>query len=628
MIAYMATREQFLADAPEIQELVREAVGTRLGIHMSRTSSEYQSWTNSLGNAMYHVIHDAKLPSNAGVAIEYRLHGRQQRIDFIVSGKNKSGLSQLVLIELKQWTEVFSSPLDDHVRTYLGGSVRDVRHPSYQSWSYARLLEDFYTVVHDDPIAVAPCAYLHNCLNGSALKSDAESDLLDRAPVFLGSERDQLKQYLEERIEVGDSSAAIRRIEESRLQPSKQLVEVLGSMLDGNEEFVLVDEQKTAYETIRERVRSVSPGERLALIIKGGPGTGKSVIAVNALVALLASGFNVRYVTKNAAPRAVYKERLRGGRKGVALSNLFVSSDSFHGTEPDSYDVLLVDEAHRLVEKSGFYKNLGENQIGEIVASTPVAVFFVDESQLVTWRDIGTVEEIRVWATRRGVAIEELELEAQFRCAGSEEYLQWLDTALGVASGESPDMSMCEYEVSVVDSPSKLRDMIFQRNRENNRSRLLAGYCWEWVSRSNGQIDDIVFPGTDFSMKWNLTSDGSGWLIAPHSVREVGCIHTCQGLEGDYMGVIIGPDLAVSDGRLMGRPEFRAKHDKSLLGYASAVKKREPGVHEKADRLIRNTYRTLMTRGMKGTFIYCTDPGVATYLRESLRDARYESPAQ
>jgi len=547
VLAYLATTDQFLQDAPDIEEIVREAVAAHLGIHISRASSEYQSWRNSLGNAMYHVIHDADLPSTAGVAIEYRLHGRQQRIDFIVSGKDKNGESQLVLIELKQWSEVLPSPLDDHVRTFLGGSIRDVRHPSYQSWSYARLLEDFYTVVNEDPISVASCAYLHNCLSGSALRDDAESELLERAPVFLANERAELQDYLEERVKYGDDAAVIRRIEQSRIRPSKQLIEVLGSMLEGNEEFVLIDEQKTAFETIRERVRSVVPGERMVLIIKGGPGTGKSVIAINALVSLLAAGFNVRYVTKNAAPRAVFKERLKGRKSGGSLSNLFVSSDSFHGIEPDSFDVLLVDEAHRLVEKSGFYKNLGENQIGEIVASSPVTVFFADESQLVTWRDIGTLEEIRSWASRGGASIEEFELEAQFRCAGSTEYLNWLDTTLGIAGGESADMSSCEYEFRIVNSPSQLRDLIFERNESNNRSRLLAGYCWEWVSRNDSQASDIEFAGTDFAMKWNLASDGSGWLIAPHSVREVGCIHTCQGLEGDYMGVIIGPDLTVRD---------------------------------------------------------------------------------
>jgi len=368
----------------------------------------------------------------------------------------------------------------------------------------------------------------------------------------------------------------------------------------------------------------VKKGDRLVLVIKGGPGTGKSVIAINALVALLGEGLNVRYVTKNAAPRAVYQQKLRGRMTTAAVSNLFMSSDSFHTVEPDSYDVLLVDEAHRLVEKSGFYKNLGENQITEIIQSCRVSVFFSDDSQLVTWRDIGTVDEIRSNAETHKTPVEEIQLSAQFRCAGSTEYLTWIDSVLGLTSNQSPDLSSCEYDIRVVDSPSELRNLIFDFNKSNNRSRLLAGYCWPWISRSDSTAFDIEFPQTDFSMKWNLTSDGSGWIIAPNSVHEVGCIHTCQGLEGDYFGVIIGPDLEVENGVLEGKPENRALHDKSLQGFKKSLRAKGPEARARADRLIRNTYRTLMTRGMLGTFIYCTDPAVAELIRSSLVASNYQ----
>ena len=577
---------------------------------------------------MFHLINSSNIPANAGIAIEYQLRGRQQRIDFIISGKNGLGQSQIVLVELKQWSEVGTSQLVDHVRTFLAGAIRDVTHPSYQSWSYSRLLQDFYQVVTDDPIDTAPCVYLHNCLIGSALNSESASELLKLAPVFLHNDRLQLQAFIEERIVEGDSAAAVRRLEEGQIKPSKQLVEALGSMLDGNEEFVLIDEQKTAFETIRQRVKDALPGEKTVLIVKGGPGTGKSVIAINALVSLLQSGFNVRYITKNAAPRAIYQAKLRGRRTNVALSNLFMSSDSFFELEPDSYDVLLVDEAHRLVEKSGFYRNLGTNQIDEIIASARISVFFIDESQLVTWRDIGNLEALRLWARSHDAITEELQLTAQFRCAGSDEYLAWLEAILDSPSEGVTNLSACEYDIRIFDSPSQLRDSILDLNRSNNRSRLLAGYCWQWISRKDSQSNDIEFPGTDFSMKWNLTSDGSTWMIAPNSVHEVGCIHTCQGLEGDYMGVIIGPDLGLEDGVLNGKPAGRAAHDKSLQGYKKALKENVPGTAEKADRLIRNTYRTLMTRGMKGTYIYCTDPAVADYIRESLLEHGYISPTR
>ena len=399
------------------------------------------------------------------------------------------------------------------------------------------------------------------------------------------------------------------------------LVDSIASMLLGNEEFVLIDEQKTAFEVIMARVSEIPTGERLVLLIKGGPGTGKSVIAINALVKLLERNFNARYVTKNAAPRAVYQAKLKGKFKRAEIGSLFVSSDAFYQTDANSYDALIVDEAHRLVEKSGLYKNLGENQIIEIIQSSRICVFFVDEGQLVTWRDIGNLEEIRRCAGSLGAAVEEYELEAQFRCAGSDEYLSWVEMAMGLVPTENVDLSATEYEIDIVDSPSELRDLVFQRNSANNRSRLLAGYCWKWISKREPQRFDIEFPGTDFAMRWNLDRDGSAWMIAPHSVNEVGCIHTSQGLEGDFFGVIIGPDVALREGRLVGVPENRASTDQSLRGYKQALLVDEAFAREHADKLIRNTYRTLLTRGAMGTFIYCTDPEVAEFLREKLREA-------
>jgi DUF2075 family protein len=147
------------------------------------------------------------------------------------------------------------------------------------------------------------------------------------------------------------------------------------------------------------------------------------------------------------------------------------------------------------------------------------------------------------------------------------------------------------------------------------------------VSKREPKRFDIEIPDTDFAMRWNLERDGSVWMIAPNSVHEVGCIHTSQGLEGDYMGVIIGPDLKADGGKLMGDPKERASSDQSLRGFKQATLLDEIGALDHADRLIRNTYRTLLSRGSKGTFIYCTDPGVAEIFRQSLRDAHYGNPS-
>ena len=619
MLAYVATKDQFLQDAPDIQDIVQRAVAENLGIHISPKSSEYQSWQNSLGYEMYWVLNDPAIPADAGVAIEYRLNGRRQRIDLMVSGMNFKGEKSLLVIELKQWTQISHSPLQDCVRTFMGGGLRDTTHPSYQAYSYASLLRNFYEAVTSTPIAVLPCAYAHNAQDDTTLRDKRESAILELAPLFIKGEREQLRSYISDHIAVGDSAETIRRIEESQLSPSKQLVESLASMLEGNDEFVLVDEQKIAFEYILNRVRSVPSNQKSVVIVEGGPGTGKSVIAVNALVKLLEEGYNARYVTKNAAPREVYRAKLSGKRPAYEIKNLFISSDNFFEAGTDSYDVVLVDEAHRLVKHSGFYRNLGENQMKEIIAASRISVFFLDESQHVTWRDIGSREDIEYFAAEVGAETFNLQLSAQFRCAGSDQYLEWVDGVLGFGSKTDFNTSDSEYELKVFDSPSEMRDAIQLKNAEGGSSRLLAGYCWEWKSKKDASLNDIEFPEDGFAMKWNLTEHGQAWMIAPDSVNQVGCIHTCQGLEGDYMGVIIGEDLKVENGQLIGHPENRAKSDKSLDGFKKAVKEGQVGAIERAGALVRKSYRTLFTRGMKGTYIYAADPEVRALLRNSIR---------
>ena len=119
----------------------------------------------------------------------------------------------------------------------------------------------------------------------------------------------------------------------------------------------------------------------------------------------------------------------------------------------------------------------------------------------------------------------------------------------------------------------------------------------------------------NYRRRWNLTEDGSLWIIAAESIDQVGCIHTCQGLEVEYVGVIIGPDLVAHNDKLLPVPEARDRHDKSIKGYKRDLKVDPIAARDKADQIIRNTYRTLMTRGMKGCYLYATDPAVRKYFR-------------
>ncbi len=367
---------------------------------------------------------------------------------------------------------------------------------------------------------------------------------------------------------------------------------------------------------LSESVRRIGVEPKQVAIIQGGPGTGKSIIAINLLVRLSKLGLVSKYVSKNAAPRAVYKAKLTGTFKQTAISNLFSGSGSFVETGANAFDALVVDEAHRLNEKSGLYGNLGENQIKEIIHSSKSTIFFVDDDQVVTLSDIGHTAELEKWAHTAGAEVTHMQLASQFRCGGSDAYMAWLDNILGLRDTVNTTLCQNEFDFRVMDSPTELHELIAERNAINNKSRVVAGYCWDWVSKKKPDQYDVVIPEHGYAKRWNLDKDGSLWIVAPDSIDEVGCIHTCQGLELDYVGVIVGPDLVAHDGTLATVPEARSSMDRSIRGWKSMTKQSPEETRRRVDRIIRNTYKTLMTRGMKGCYVYFVDTGTARHFQE------------
>ncbi len=403
-----------------------------------------------------------------------------------------------------------------------------------------------------------------------------------------------------------------------KTRPSKALAEALSGLMDGKPEFVLIDDQKAVFESVLAAVTEASADAPKVVIIEGGPGTGKTVVAINLLVRLTALQLMSRYVSKNAAPRAVYEKKLVGTVKPTKFSSLFSGSGAYTEIKPDFYDALIVDEAHRLNEKSGFYGNEGDNQIKELIGSAKCSVFFIDEDQRVTLKDIGSKQAIRAFAEARGATVEEYTLSSQFRCSGSDGYLAWLDDVLGIRETANPLLDTSEYEFKVFDSPQTMHAAIEEKNH-GNKARVVAGYCWPWSSKKDSKAMDIEI-GDSYARQWNLDQDGSLWIIADNSVEQVGCIHTCQGLEVDYIGVIIGPDLVVRNGQVVTSPHERDKYDKSIRGWKKLMKEQPTLAQKETDLIIKNTYRTLMTRGMKGCYLYCTDPETAQYFASRLAE--------
>lgn len=614
MIIYSGTRAQFTQDvfANVIEEKVLAQLRARAGHTVSQ--AEVRSWQNSL-QYMNNALLGAGTPDDAGVAIEYRIPLTSKRVDFIVSGEDEARNETVVIVELKQWEVAEASPKDAIVETFVGGAKRELLHPSYQAWTYASLIRDFNETVQEDQIHLRPCAYLHNCVSDDVINADQYRAHTDLAPSFLKRDAKRLQEFLARHIRHGDRSRILYRIDNGKLKPSKNLADHLASLLQGNREFKLVDDQKIVYETALALSAEAQIGRKHVLIVEGGPGTGKSVVAINLLVELTQRERLAHYVTRNAAPRAVYESKLTGSFTKSHITNLFKGSGAYTEAPRNGMDVLIVDEAHRLNERSGLNQNLGENQVKEIIEAARCSVFFIDEDQRVTFKDIGEKKEIRAWAERCGADVTELALESQFRCNGSDGYLAWVDHVLQIRSTANTSLEDIDYDFRVCDSPNELRRLIAERNYQANKARLVAGYCWDWKGKKDPSVQDIVIPEHDFAMRWNLASDSGLWAVMPNSVNEVGCIHTCQGLELDYVGVIIGEDFVIRDGEALTDATERSSQDRSIHGYKKMLKEKPERAHYLAERVIKNTYRTLLTRGQKGCYVYSVDEETRTYFR-------------
>ena len=618
MIVYNATKADFLNDVltNEIENIVLKNV--KLKLNRSVGIAEIRSWASSL-SYMDRIMQDAMIPNDCGIAIEYQIPQTGKRIDFIISGQNEYSKDSVILIELKQWSEAKLTSKDSIVETFVGGRIGEHTHPSYQAWSYATLLQGFNEVVYKENIQLHPCAYLHNYTEDGVIRNEFYAEYINKAPVFLKSDAIKLREFIKKHVRYGDRSNILYRIENGKIKPSKMLADSITKMIKGNQEFVMIDDQKVVYENAIALAKHASEKNKQVLIVKGGPGTGKSVVAINLLVELTKLGLLTQYVSKNAAPRAVYEARLTGSVRATEIRNMFRGSGAFIDSPANEYDALIVDEAHRLNKFSGLFGNLGENQIKEIINSSKFSVFFLDEDQRVTLKDIGQKEEIIKWAHLSNASITELELNSQFRCNGSDGYLAWLDNTLQIRETVNQDLSGVDYDFRVLDNPAELRELIVEKNNINNRARLVAGYCWKWPSKKDFNAYDIEFPEYDFRMKWNLTEDGSTWIISPKSVNEVGCIHTCQGLEVDYIGVIIGNDLIVRNGVVITDASKRASSDNSVKGYKKMMKENPEEAKEQLDLIIKNTYRTLMTRGMKGCYVYCVDEETREWFKNGIK---------
>ena len=621
MIVYNANKGQFVQDvrtnviATKILDLIREK-----GLNAGH-DREFAAWQNSM-QFMRNIVDDRDIDDDVQIAIEYNIPQTSKRVDFIIIGANQSGKDSIVIVELKQWTkaEVVDDDMHFSVRTFVANDNRIVCHPSYQAYSYSRFISNYSQEVHNRNISLVPCAYLHNYLSKykPALAADIYKEWYTSAPFFVMDEVqpfiDFVKKYITKKSSNGD---LLYLIDHGRIKPTKSLQDAMATMVRNEPMFDLLDEQAVCFDMcVRTMLQCLKDHKKRTIIVQGGPGTGKSVLAVNLLMHYLLCNCNAAYVTKNSAPRQAFLSILSHNKaEGIAdIRPLFRSPFGLSMVPTNAYDCLIVDEAHRLVKRMNMDKG-GKNQVKECINASLLTVFMLDEDQAVTTKDIGSIQEISKWCKELGSTIimrEETKLISQFRCNGSDAYIQFIDNLLQRGK-ETINVPLTElnYDFRVFDDACQMREALRAKNADN-KARMVAGYCYDWnVKNRRGDVD-ISLPG-GFQAKWNLENDKI-WAINPKSFEEVGCIHTAQGLEFDYVGVLIGKDLKYVDGRVVTDKTAISVDDKSsgIRGASDDVSR----------RLILNTYKTLLTRGQKGCYVYCEDKEFREYLKRFIQKAQ------
>lgn len=582
----------------------------------SVAEGERRAWNNSL-KFMETIIRKSKIPNDCGVLIEYNIPTTSKRIDFVITGHDERNNKNFVIIELKQWDKAEATDKEDLVIAYVNKRNREMPHPSYQALSYKRYMNDMNEAVHLEDLHLHSCAYLHNYQEKKTdpLKLPQYNEIISESPIFFAQDNEKLQNFIKKYVGKGSGMDILYLIEKGKIRPSKKFVEYVSNIFNGNEVYTLIDEQKIAYENIVSAALTAK-GKR-TIIINGGPGTGKSVVSMNAFVTLLQKEKNIKFVAPNTSFRTALINSLANNTKHSKkrLSALFSGSGQFWNSQKNEFDVLVVDEAHRLKGK-GAYMYKGENQIVDIINASEVNVFFIDDFQRIRPDDIGTVNEIKRVAKELNSEVVEIRLEAQFRCAGAEGFLNWVDHNFQIkdtANFDGWDRETFEFEI--LDNPHDVFEKIKAKNEEGYKARMLAGFAWKWSKENegnyNGEIDDVEISEYDFKMPWNGRKIQTTWAIDQEGVHQIGCVHTSQGLEFDYVGVIIGNDLKYDPNT--------EKIYASYNDYQDSMGKR--GLKNnpmELTMLIKNIYKVLLSRGMRGCYVFCRDKNLQEYLKERL----------
>lgn len=586
----------------------------------SPSNNEIISWQNSL-KELGELLKSVNF-TNQGIKLEYFVPLSSLRIDVLLTGINNKNEEQAILIELKQWQTSSPSLMENEVKTAIGHGIRDILHPSVQVDAYKNYLQGFLEVFYRNVgnIKLESCVYLHNYVfnKDDAILDKKFSSFLDSSPIYSKADKKLLTAYLHEKIGYGSGEHVLEKINKSNIRPSKVLLKEASNIIKGNNNYILLEEQKIVFDHVMAIIKNgLSENKKQVLIIKGGPGTGKSLIAINLLSELSKLNKWAEYVTGSAAFTQCYKKSI-----GSSVSNLFKYTNSYVNTQNQKRDCLIIDEAHRLREKAPFGSYMsriysGKLQIEEIIEACNMAVFFIDDDQVVLPDEVGNSSYIKEHAEKLGCNVWEEELKVQFRCAGNDGFIKWVENTLAIRDTANVLLeSSNSFEFKIFADPQSAEDALKKKIDLGYTGRMVSGFCFPW-SKEIGALDVSI---GNYQRPWNLREaiDGNPasnlWAYNPKGFGQVGCVYSTQGFEFDYIGVIIGNDI-VYDMNTQTWISLKNNHKGNMI---SKVKLNGMS-DEQYQKIVKNIYRVLLSRGMKGCYVYFMNKSTENFVKTRIR---------
>lgn len=618
MILYEETIERFNEDV--MQNCIADRAAEKYKSYYKKNpgDAEYRSWAHSLA-ILNNSFTYAGLKDNH-IVVEYELPYSSRRIDVLLFGRGYADQENIVLMELKQWSneKVKASEAEGNVIVDYGKFQKEQAHPALQVQGYHVDLKDFLKIFEEKlPPELSSCVYAHNYskTGETVIFSQNFSETIKSFPVFAKEDAVELGRYLKERLQKGDGKLVFERFAGSAFRPSKKLLDHTSDMINKQQIFNLIDDQITAYNAIVHKAKQLSKSNKKSMvIIKGGPGTGKSVIALEVMGEMMRKGQMVFHATGSSA----FTNTLRY-IVGPRARKLFKFFNSFMIGKENEIDVLICDEAHRIRETSNnMYTRRDQRsttpQIDELVKVAKLSIFFIDENQIVRPNEIGSVALIKAAGKRHGIEesdIAEFELKTQFRCSGSDAYLQWIDKVLGITDSELVKFD-ARMEFKIFEDPLDMKKEIAKRNEEkDNSARIVAGFCWPWSkpNKDGSLVNDVrvgklEMPWENKEMFWKWATDKSG-------MEQVGTVYTAQGFEFDYIGVIFGNDLVYNPEKHTWEARPENSHDSMVTRNNAELVKH-----------FQHVYRVLLSRAHRGVYIHFMDKATENYFRENLGELK------